>query len=260
MSNHRSLKVLAIGNSFSQDATAYLSQIAASAGVDMTVGNLYIGGCPLKLHAENIAANAPAYTYYRLTGDCVESADNAAIQDALLSEQWDVVTLQQASHDSGRWETYQPYLSQVSSYVAQLAPQARQMIHQTWAYEIDSDHEGFAQYHHDQLVMFDAIRSAYHNAAEVLNISVIPSGEAVQMARQTAPFDYAHGGKSLCRDGFHMRIPHGRYLLGCVWFEALTGISTDNADFLPRTESEVITEEEAAVLRQCAHRAVAMTR
>ena len=42
--------VLAIGNSFSQDATHYLHQIAASDNVEMKVVNLYIGGCSLEQH------------------------------------------------------------------------------------------------------------------------------------------------------------------------------------------------------------------
>lgn len=40
-------RVLAIGNSFSQDAMAYLVQLAASGGVEMEAVNLYIGGCSL---------------------------------------------------------------------------------------------------------------------------------------------------------------------------------------------------------------------
>ena len=52
------MKVLAIGNSFSQDATHYLHKIAASDGVEMKVVNLYIGGCSLEQHWKNIQADA----------------------------------------------------------------------------------------------------------------------------------------------------------------------------------------------------------
>ena len=54
------MKILAIGNSFSQDATRYLQDIAASAGENLFVRNLYIGGCSLEMHAKNITENAPA--------------------------------------------------------------------------------------------------------------------------------------------------------------------------------------------------------
>ena len=47
------MNILAIGNSFSQDATRYLKQIGDSSLTDLYVVNLYIGGCPLERHADN---------------------------------------------------------------------------------------------------------------------------------------------------------------------------------------------------------------
>ena len=44
------MKVLAIGNSFSNDAMRYLHEIAKADGVDMKTVNLFIGGCPLSRH------------------------------------------------------------------------------------------------------------------------------------------------------------------------------------------------------------------
>ena len=43
------MKVLAIGNSFSEDGTRYLYQIAKAAQVDMKVVNLIIGRMPVKI-------------------------------------------------------------------------------------------------------------------------------------------------------------------------------------------------------------------
>ena len=48
------MKVLAIGNSFSNDAMRYLHGIAKADGVDMKTVNLFIGGCPLSRHYANI--------------------------------------------------------------------------------------------------------------------------------------------------------------------------------------------------------------
>ena len=55
------IKILAIGNSFSQDATYYLHQIAAADDVDIKVVNLYIGGCSLERHWNNIQNEAEEY-------------------------------------------------------------------------------------------------------------------------------------------------------------------------------------------------------
>jgi hypothetical protein len=42
------MKILAIGNSFSDDATGWLHQIAKAGGVDLKAVSLCIGGCPLE--------------------------------------------------------------------------------------------------------------------------------------------------------------------------------------------------------------------
>ena len=55
------MKILAIGNSFSQDATRYLREIAKSNGDKIKVINLFIGGCPLYKHYLNILQNKESY-------------------------------------------------------------------------------------------------------------------------------------------------------------------------------------------------------
>ena len=108
------IKVLAIGNSFSQDATRYLHDIAAADGLELKVVNLYIGGCSLNTHINNAVKDLPLYTY-ELNGK--DTGKMISIKDALLADKWDVVTLQQVSHESICYETFQPYLSRLTEYV-----------------------------------------------------------------------------------------------------------------------------------------------
>ena len=49
------MKILAIGNSFSEDAMYYLKNIADADGVEVKAVNLYIGGCNLERHWKNIS-------------------------------------------------------------------------------------------------------------------------------------------------------------------------------------------------------------
>ncbi len=251
------IKVLAIGNSFSDDARTYLPQIAASSGVELMIGNLYIGGCSLELHDKNASTDAPAYSYSKTGAPTRE----ASIREALEEENWDFVTMQQASHFSGQYDTYQPYLTRLSEYVKKYAPQAEQLIHETWAYEIDSSHPGFAAYDRDQRKMYLQLRNAYDWAAASLGgLRVIPCGDAMQIARSNPLFDYASGRRSLCRDGFHASLTHGRYLLGLVWVETLTGLSLQNNAFVPKLEDQpelTPSSEELSALKAAAHSAVA---
>lgn len=221
------MNILAIGNSFSQDATRYLHEIMTDGGVDSRVVNLYIGGCSLERHWHNAETDSADYLY-ELNG--VSEGRCVTLRQALLEREWDVITLQQASHDSGIEATYYPFLTRLLDFVRGLAPRARIMLHKTWAYERDSTHPGFANYGNDQGEMYARLSAAYGNAAARNGLDMIPCGDAVQAVRAREPFVYEAGGRSICRDGFHMELTYGRYLLAAVWYETLTGSSVlDNA-------------------------------
>ena len=62
------LKLLAIGNSFSEDAIEQnLFELAAATGHQMVIGNMYIGGCSLERHWGNARNDKPDYNYARRT-------------------------------------------------------------------------------------------------------------------------------------------------------------------------------------------------
>lgn len=103
----KSLKVLAIGNSFSVDAMTYLYQVAKAEGVDEVVlGNFFVGGCSLKQHADFMRSGEPAYRYDKCTDGTWVETPGTTLLTGLLDEQWDVITMQQASHDSGVVNTF----------------------------------------------------------------------------------------------------------------------------------------------------------
>src|SRR5690606_23808084 len=82
------LRVLAIGNSFSQDAVEqYLHELAAAAGKPMVIGNLYIGGAPLSRHWTNVQGDSAAYSYRKITADGVKNTmEQTSIRTALHDE------------------------------------------------------------------------------------------------------------------------------------------------------------------------------
>jgi len=224
------IKILAIGNSFSQDACAYIHQIAASGGVESKIVNLYIGGCPLERHYNNMTENAAAY-YYELNG--VGTGRYVSIMEALLEEKWDFVTMQQASPSSGFPQTYHPYLEELSAYVKKYAPDAKQYIHETWAYEQTTQSGAFARYGRSQKMMYAAVTAAYHEAADFIGADIIRCGELVQALRSDPCFDIENGGMPITRDGNHISIPYGRYALGALWFEKLMGGDIFRTSFIP---------------------------
>ena len=124
-------KILAISNSFGVDATRYLYGIARAAKEQVRVVTLYIGGCSLYRHYRNMLSEEKAYEYY-ING--IRSGLYVSLKEALLLDEWDVVTFQQCSGQSGVYESYFPYLPELSAYVKKLAPAAKQYIHGTWSY------------------------------------------------------------------------------------------------------------------------------
>ncbi|MBN2696317.1 MAG: DUF4886 domain-containing protein [Bacilli bacterium] len=213
------MKVLAVGNSFSTDATTYLEHLANDLGRDLFVRNLFIGGCSLKQHHDFFTSGAPAYEYQK---DGILQ-NMISLKGALELEKWDVITLQQASHDSGIISTYEPHIGFLVSKIHELAPQAKIMFHRTWAYEVDSDHPGFLKYDQDQSYMFERIVEATNKIAKKYDLDIIPSGDLIQSLRKIPEFDYANGGLSLCRDGFHLSETYGRYAAALLWLVTLTG-------------------------------------
>lgn len=240
--------ILAIGNSFSEDAVTYLHDIAENGGFDCNVVNLYIGGCSLETHWNNAEQNLRNYDYQK---NGIETGRKVSILETLLEESWDYITLQQASHDSGQIETYYPYISHLSSYIKKYVPNAVQMIHQTWAYEIDSIHEAFARYQKNQKIMYQALSSAYEKVASDLNLELIPCGKVIQTLRSLPGFLYPNNGISLCRDGFHMNLVYGRYAVAATWYECLFhGNILENNYLPPEIENIKIDESLIKIIKR----------
>ena len=99
------LRILAIGNSFSQDAVEqYLYELFAASGKKVIIGNLYIGGCSLERHYNNINNDAAAYEYRKIVDGQKTNSKGVKISTVLAEEPWDYISLQQASGFSGKYD------------------------------------------------------------------------------------------------------------------------------------------------------------
>ena len=216
------MKVLSIGNSFSEDAQAYLHALAEQRGIDLTTVNLAIGGCSLQTHWENVQHNRANYLYGVNGGAWAEQL--VTIEEILTTQRFDAITLQQVSGLSGQYESYQPYLNDLAAYVREKQPGAILFFHRTWAYEWGSPHGDFARYDRDQKKMYEEIRRASSSACLVTGATLIPAGDVIQALRERVPaFDYQNGGESLCRDSFHMSETYGRFAVALCWLASLWG-------------------------------------
>ena len=238
------LKILAIGNSFSMDAMEYIYQMARDLHADeIVLGDLYIAGCTLETHWNNAENNLAHYTYYKNVSGYWEAYPSVSIIEAILQEDWDIITLQQGSGKSGNPDTYEPYLSKLIEYVIKNATNTDVKLawHMTWAYQADSTHGEFPLYKNDQMVMFNAIIDALKQKVQIKKefSYIIPAGIAIQNARQ-------YFGDILTRDGYHLSIPLGRYIAGLCWIASLTELNYKQIKYLP----EGIEQEKLPIIKE----------
>ena len=156
-----------------------------------------------------------------------------SIPDAVAREDWDVISLQQVSSFSGIPESYEPYIGELISYLKEAAPKARLVFHKTWAYEPTSEHPSFAKYGHSTTLMSEKITAAVKEISKKYSLPVIPSGDAVAEARRMPEFSGEDGAMTITRDGFHLNIPYGRYLVGVVAYKFFTGESALAVEYIP---------------------------
>ena len=221
------MRILSIGNSYSQDAHRYLHRLSVAAGEPISTVNLYIGGCSLERHGQNLQTGEKAYLYI-YDGENTELY--VSLQDAVEHCTYDVVTLQQASHYSTDYATYQPYLNRLYEYVKTYQPNARILIHETWAYE-DRCQRMLDKLGYDSAErMYAELHCAYARAAESLGVEIIPAGTAMQLAVR-------NGLTPIHRDSFHASLDYGRYLLAATWFMKLTGKRLDGV-LLPSFDTD----------------------
>lgn len=222
-----SFKVLAIGNSFSDDAFTYLYDIAKAFGVEeVIIANLYIGGCTVATHYSNAVNNTEAYTYKKCTNGTWANSKTTMLY-GITDEDWDIVSLQQASGYSGVESTYNEQIDYIANYVLDNVTNenVRLAWHMTWAYQANSTHADFAKYDKNQAMMYSYICQCVkkHLDSDPLFTYIIPSGTAVQNARTS------YFGDTLTQDGYHLN-SYGDMIAGLTWFLTLTGASTDLID------------------------------
>lgn len=244
------MKVLAIGNSFSEDATEqYLSELALMGGHDLLIGNLYYPGCSIDQHWDHLTKSKGVYSYRKITVDGhVERAEHCTLERALRDEDWDIITFQQGSAFSGVWKAYRRLPALIKKVREIVGPDPVFYWHQTWAYAPESNHPAFKTYSHDQMKMYRLIVTC---TQKVLKANpelkgLIPVGTAIQDARTSIL------GDDLTRDGFHLDKKTGRYIAACTWYGALFNHPFTLSTFLPAG----MTIEEGEICREAAAEAL----
>lgn len=274
-----SLKVLNIGNSFTDSLRAYFPQVVESAGCELKLEAASHGGCELHRHWDYISneENDGVYSMYQ--------DGRFKMREILARESWDYVSIQQASHYSWKPETYQPFATNIFNYIKRFAPQAQVVVQQTWAYRSDDPRllvTGL--WGINQSEMYERLTGAYCKVASELGVPIVPTGYAVQLARQKQEKSFENydpalinrlqwpdlppqagslvgrawwaknpetGKMGIKRDCIHLNA-RGQFLQACVWFASLykrpvaeitfqpAELSNDDIEFLKGIAQEAV--------------------
>ena len=270
------IRLLAIGNSYSWNATDYLPEFAAAQGHQITLGHASNGGWSLEkhwTHVEMDEAGDPTGKPYKLDGR------PAGLKEMLHSSPWDIVTFQQHSWSAIDLNTYQPFATQLTNFVRQHVPKAQLWMHETWAYRVGGPI--LLKHNLTQEQMYRQIHHACRVVSKQVNADkLIPTATAFQNVRQDprwrlevedfdpATLKYPNLLKqkhALCighqwdakvsppRLDFDPKhcTPEGRYLGTVVWYHSLFG-EARREPFVPKA----VSAADAAILRDVGRRTV----
>lgn len=252
MFNKDSLKILSVGNSFAEDTSEYVPDIALNLGFkSVHIGTLYIGGCSVRRHYENAQGNIKAYKYYENNGDGWRDTPDVSIEDAIKSEEWDFISIQHGTGDGSRYTLEESYekLSLLVDYIRKKAsPKTKIAFNMAWVMEPDSTHPEIVSYKGDQLRMYEnLVRITEQVVMPTEGLDIIsPAGTAIQNARATG------GLEPLCRDKFHLSYTVGRYLAALTFVGALTKTDIGGVTYAP----DGVGEAERRIAIECAKKAI----
>lgn len=200
MSHKTSLKILSIGNSFSQDALSYAPFVfrGLTNNVDLTIGISYKGGADIDTYINYFDNDTNDLVYDVITpSDSVWAINGSqTLKQILLAEKWDIITLQQSSDKQGDISTYANLGSLIDKIANYLMANNRTakigwlIPHTRASYP--------ATNYTDMIECLQTIMGKY--AIDF----VLPCGTAMQNARGTTLNQYGdYSGGGMSEDGSH---------------------------------------------------------
>jgi hypothetical protein len=276
----RTLRLFVVGNSFSNNATRFLPDLAKAGGHELIMGKAQTGGCSFERHwnaVEAFLANRddPKGKIY----------GGKSLHDHIRGATWDVITVQQYSLHSPDYATYQPYATKLHAHLKKLQPGAEIVIHQTWAYRSDAakfGQIGGGKSAASDREMWEKSRAAYWQLADDIGARVIPTGDAFWRVVSDPKWGYKRDARFDAKTAVHPALPDqthslhvgyrwnaekklgmdanhanvaGEYLGALVWYGFLFNESPEKLSFVPPG----ITADFAGQLRRVAWQIVQET-
>jgi len=270
------MSILLFGHSFGVDSTECLPALLDAAGItDVRLGRIVKANCSLEEHYNFFAADArdsnfsytecaPGSTKWKKLGRTAKQAIDAYA--------WDYVLFQNSLENEGRYETVQPYLNDLVSYVRSrsrelygrepvicwnmfwpISKLAEAGSNSTLTYRLSF-------YGNSSTNMWKAYKRATRELMADTGITnIVPTGTAIINLRASS-LNTAAMYEFTC-DKYHLSKGVGRYAAACTLFEYFIkpkyGVSVLGNTCRYPSSTQPVTDANAALIQQCAVDAVA---
>lgn len=217
------LRILAIGNSFTENMTLHLPRLIADAGADsVVVAYAAFAGASLEYQMTHLTSADATHIRAVSTGGQPFRVDTVrrSLPYCVDYADWDIIVIQQKSTLSGLWETVNPYLATTTRLLKTGHPRAQIAWQMTWAFASHFDRpKEFALYGGSRERMEKAIEDVATNVLSSGCVDlVIHSGRAIAAARREG---VDPTGSELSGDGRHLDEGAGCYIAACCAYERL---------------------------------------
>ena len=222
LESKKTLKILCIGNSFTQDSMAYVPAVIQllAPDVEVKIGIAYIGGSPLPQHLANlknanvtydgITYSPQNYTFYETKPGNAGwySGTTKSIDQCLSNKAWDIITFQQSGTyaDKAYLNNYVPYIAEIHNLVLS-------KVNHSFKFGWILTHSAYVSNADDFATSFVNIAN---NAEKIINETLsdvlFNYGTAVQSLRTTS-------ASALGDDSLHNLLVDGAHLqegIGCL--------------------------------------------
>ena len=240
-----SLRVLAIGNSFTNDAMQYMNDMVEASGIDtdrICVYSLTEGSSDF----DTWVGKDYVYSDFQLMKEAgkAEMKDKGSLEQ-LLGQNWDVIVIQQSSTLSYDWKSFASLKTLEEKLLGNCTnPLVCLAFQLVWS--------------HDKIEMPYVLEGNIACCKKMMmryGIDlIIPTGIAIQNARNTRLND----DKYLTRDYWHLNKGIARYIATATWFETIIkpvfNVSITDIACMPTGD---YTLDDIALARQCVTSAVA---
>lgn len=223
------MKILFIGNSFSVDTSEHLVTVAHLLGINkIKLLNLYIGGCSINGHYQNIVEDNANYLGYENNGNGFKEIENMSIKNAILSDMWDYIVIQHGSKDGSRYsdiKSYDKLIDLIKKIKEYCLKDVKIVFNMTWVGESYHQHSEIKFYDGNQEELYNKIASlTKKHIVPLKEIDiVVPTGTSIQNARCIFT-------KELTRDGYHLSLDVGRFIASLTFIKAITNLDISNID------------------------------